>query len=101
MKVLSAITLGRRRKVSTSVEKQIKKEAIISISLCIFYFLWWYGFGYGLGDKDPSSYNYVFGLPEWFFYSCILGFIILSFGIYICVALFFKDIPLYEKKTPN
>lgn len=74
--------------------KQANKEALISLGLYIAYFLWWYFFAYGMGSKDPSQYTYVMGLPAWFFYSCILGYVVISAAVWIAVKLFFKDIPL-------
>ena len=72
--------------------KQIGKEAKITIALYAVYFIWWYGFAYGLGDTDPSEYKYILGLPEWFFYSCVLGFLMISTLVAVVVKLFFKDI---------
>ncbi len=72
--------------------KQIVKEAKITVVLYLIYFIWWYGFAYGLGDKDPMEYRFIFGLPEWFFYSCVLGFLVISTLVWIVIRLFFKDI---------
>jgi uncharacterized membrane protein YhdT len=33
------------------------------------------------------------GFPEWFFYSCIVGYIGISALLALAVKLFFKDIP--------
>ena len=57
--------------------KVAKKEALIGIALVIINFIWWFGFG----SEDPAEYKYIFGLPEWFFYSCVLGFIVMSIVI--------------------
>lgn len=72
--------------------KQIAKEAKITILLYLIYFVWWYGFAYGLGDRDPSEYKFIFGLPDWFFYSCVLGFLMISTLVAVVVKIFFKDI---------
>lgn len=74
--------------------KQANKEALISIGLYIAYFLWWYFSAYGLGSKDPSRYTYVMGLPSWFFYSCIAGYVLITAAVWVTVKFFFKDLPL-------
>ena len=79
-----------------SIKKQIQKEVIITCILYIFYFLWWCLFGFGLGNRKTEEYTYIFGLPSWFFYSCILGFMIFSTLVYFSLKYFFKDIPLDE-----
>ena len=53
------------------------KEAWIGVALAIIHFLWWYGFAYGIGSNKVEQYTYILGLPAWFFYSCVLGFIII------------------------
>lgn len=73
--------------------KQIEKEAKITVAVYFFYFLWWYFFAYYKSD-NPEKYQYILGLPSWFFYSCILGFIILNIISYLVVKFFFKDIDL-------
>ena len=79
-----------------SIKKQIQKEVIITCILYIFYFLWWCLFGFGLGSRDTEEYSYILGLPSWFFYSCILGFLVFSTSVYFTLKYFFKDIPLDE-----
>lgn len=79
-----------------SIRKQIQKEVIITCILYIFYFLWWCLFGFGLGSRDTEEYSYILGLPSWFFYSCILGFLVFSTSVYFTLKYFFKDIPLDE-----
>lgn len=76
--------------------KQIRKEVIITIGVYILFFLWWYGFAFGLGKGDPKDYNYILGLPEWFFYSCIGGFLMVMLLLMIVIKFFFKDIKLDE-----
>ncbi len=78
--------------------KQMNKEAIISLGLYIFFFIWWYGFAYGLGLKDLSEYTYILGMPAWFFYSCIVGYIVISFATWFVVKKFFVDISFDEEK---
>jgi uncharacterized membrane protein YhdT len=74
--------------------KQANKEALITIALFILNFIWWYGFAYGLGSRPVEEYSYVMGLPSWFFYSCVLGFIVFSFAAWFMVRFLFKEIPL-------
>ncbi len=76
---------------------QIKKEAIISIVMYIAFFLWWYFTGYGLGSGDPSEYTYIFGLPMWFFLSCVVGYVGFSIAVIIVVKCFFKNFDLGEE----
>ncbi|MBP2080168.1 putative membrane protein YhdT [Oceanobacillus polygoni] len=76
--------------------KIANKEALIGIGIVIINFIWWYGFAYGLGSKDPAEYTYVLGLPAWFFYSCVLGFVVMVLLIWFVVNVFFTDIPLDE-----
>lgn len=73
------------------------REALIGVGLVIFNFIWWYAFAYGLGSKDPSEYTYVFGLPAWFFYSCVLGFIVMSILVAVVVKVWFIEIPLDDE----
>ncbi|QGS69855.1 DUF997 family protein [Oceanobacillus sp. 143] len=72
------------------------REALIGIGLVIFNFIWWFGFAYGLGGQDPSEYSYTFGLPNWFFYSCVVGFIVMIILVFIAVKFFFVDVPFGE-----
>ncbi|HET7615490.1 MAG TPA: YhdT family protein [Bacillales bacterium] len=70
------------------------REAVIACVIAVANFIWWFGFAYGMGSKDPSQYHYVFGFPAWFFYSCILGFVVFTALVIVVVKLFYKDIPL-------
>ena len=74
------------------------REALIGVGLVILNFAIWYGFAYGLGSGDPTKYNYVFGFPAWFFYSCIAGTIFMILLIWITMKLFFKDIPFESEE---
>lgn len=74
------------------------REALIGVGLVIFNFIWWYGFAYGLGSKDPAEYTYIFGLPAWFFYSCVLGFIVMSILVTVIVKKWFVNIPLDDEE---
>ncbi|MFC7392138.1 YhdT family protein [Scopulibacillus cellulosilyticus] len=74
--------------------KTAHREALIGVILAIINFIWWYGFAYGLGSKPVADYHYIWGLPSWFFYSCILGFIVMTVLVIIVVKFVFKDIPI-------
>lgn len=74
------------------------REALIGVGLVIFNFIWWYGFAYGLGSRDPSEYTYIFGLPAWFFYSCVLGFIVMAILVTVVVKLFFVEVSFDEEE---
>lgn len=76
--------------------KIANREALIGIGIVIINFIWWYGFAYGLGSKNPAEYTYILGLPAWFFYSCVLGFVVIVLLIWLVIKLFFIDIPLDE-----
>lgn len=75
----------------------LNKEALITIGLYLFFFIWWYGFAYGLGSKDPSEYSYVLGFPSWFFYSCILGYVVICVLLWFVVRKFFVDVDFDEE----
>ncbi len=80
-----------------NLNKIANREALIGVGLVIFNFIWWYGFAYGLGSKDPDEYRIIFGLPDWFFYSCVVGFIVMVVLVIIVVKAFFVEIPFdYE-----
>lgn len=77
-----------------SYRKQLNKEAMLTVGLYLFYFAWWYFFAYYFGEQEVSSYRYILGLPEWFFYSCVLGLIVINIAVLVVVKFFFRDIPL-------
>ena len=79
--------------------KIANREALIGVGLVLFNYIWWYGFAYGLGSKDPAEYTYVFGLPAWFFYSCVLGFIVITVLVIVVVKFWFVDIPLDDEEN--
>ena len=76
------------------MKNQINKEALITIFLYFLYFLWCYYFAYIYPPKNVEDYKYVLGLPDWFFYSCVLGFVLVNLLVYIVVKFFFKNIDL-------
>ena len=73
---------------------QANREALITLGLFFGYFIWWYACAYGLGGGDPEKYSYVAGFPAWFFYSCIVGYPLMSLVLWLVVRLFFRDMPL-------
>ncbi|MDM5333692.1 YhdT family protein [Ureibacillus composti] len=78
--------------------KVANREALIGVALVIINFAIWYGFAYGLGSGNPSEYQFVFGFPAWFFYSCIAGTIFMIILIWISIKIFFKEIPFDEEE---
>ncbi|MCD8511823.1 MAG: YhdT family protein [Bacillus sp. (in: Bacteria)] len=78
--------------------KIANREALIGVGLVIFNFIWWYGFAYGLGSKPVEEYTYIFGLPAWFFYSCVLGFIVMVILVTVIVKGFFKEVPFDDEE---
>ena len=87
--------------MSNNRYKQANKEALITLGLYLFFFLWWLGFAFGLGSGDPQDYDYVFGLPEWFFYSCVLGYPVITIILWVVLRLFFKEVPLDTVNPPS
>ena len=79
--------------------RQADREALMTLGLYVFFFVWWTVFAFGLGSGDPEEYSYVFGLPAWFFYSCVLGYPVMTFVLWIVVRLFFVNIPLDEDSS--
>ncbi|QQZ11138.1 YhdT family protein [Heyndrickxia vini] len=75
------------------------KEAWIGVGIAIIHFLWWFGFAYGLGRGKVEDYTYILGLPAWFFYSCIIGFIVIVFLVFIAVKFFFKEVPFGNEES--
>lgn len=73
------------------------KEAIIGLVLVIINFLWWYGFAYGMGAGDPTQYQYILGMPQWFFYSCVVGTVVMIILISLCVKFLFKEVDFDEE----
>jgi uncharacterized membrane protein YhdT len=80
---------------------QADKEAVLALVAYALYFVWWYACAYGLGDGDPELYSYVLGLPSWFFYSCIVGYPLITLVLWVMVRCCFKNIPLETEETEN
>ena len=89
------------KKTVDPADKRFKiahREALIGVILVIINFIWWYGFAYGLGSGKVKDYTYIFGLPAWFFYSCIAGFVVMVVLVAITVKYLFKDVPFEENE---
>lgn len=78
--------------------KQTHKEALYSLALTVLYFLWWYIGAYVPGNTAVEEYTFIFGMPLWFFLSCIVGTILFSFLSWIMVRFLFKEIIFEEIK---
>jgi uncharacterized membrane protein YhdT len=59
-------------------------------------FLWWFSFAFGLGGGPVSEYEWVMGMPAWFFYSCIAGFLLMVILVVFVVKYMLTDIPFGE-----
>ncbi|CAM3487036.1 YhdT family protein [Aeromicrobium ponti] len=73
------------------------REAWIGIILVTINFIWWFGFAYGMGSKSVESYSYVWGLPAWFFYSCVAGFVVMVILVVFAVKFLFKEVPFEDE----
>lgn len=76
------------------MKSRINKEALITLIIYVIYFLWWSYFAFIYPPKDPNQYTYILGMPSWFFYSCVLGFILFNILVFICTKYIFKEIDL-------
>lgn len=77
--------------------KIANKEALIGVGLVLINFIWWYGFAYGMGSNPVEQYGYVFGLPAWFFYSCVVGLFLMIVLVVAAVKLLFKEVPFEDE----
>lgn len=81
-------------------KKQINKEVVVTLVMYFFYFCWWYYFAYMFKDsEDVANFKYILGLPEWFFYSCVVGLVIVNILVFVLVKIFFKEVSLEEDET--
>ena len=74
--------------------RQANREALITLAMYVLFFAWWYFTAYGLGSGDPENYSYVLGLPAWFFYSCVVGYMGISVVVWVVVRKFFSEEPI-------
>ncbi|QQK81645.1 YhdT family protein [Salicibibacter cibi] len=77
--------------------KVANREALIGVGLACFNFIWWYAFAYGLGSQPVANYDFILGMPAWFFYSCLIGSVIMIILVAVMVKLFFKEVPLDDE----
>lgn len=77
--------------------KIAQREAYIGVILVVINFVWWFGFAYGIGSEPVESYTYIFGLPAWFFFSCVGGFILMVTLVILAVKLLFKEVPFDDE----
>lgn len=69
------------------------REAITGCVLALINILWWYGFAYGFGSKNPEEYAFILGFPAWFFWSCIIGVIVMIALVFLVVKFVLQDVP--------
>lgn len=74
------------------------REALIGIGLVVINFLLWYGTAYGFGSKPVAEYTYIWGLPAWFFYSCIVVTLVMLVLVIVSVKFLYKEVPLGEEE---
>lgn len=74
------------------------QEALIGVGLAITHFIWWFGFAYGLGSRPVEEYSYILGFPDWFFYSCIVGFILICVTVIVLAKFVLKDVSFEEEE---
>ncbi|WP_010531928.1 YhdT family protein [Lentibacillus jeotgali] len=77
--------------------KVANREAVVGCVLAAINILWWFGFAYGLGSKPPEEYTYVLGFPAWFFWSCIVGYLVMVALVFIVVKFVLKEVPLDDE----
>jgi len=98
------IFLGGRVQMEQKTDRrfiQANKEAVIAVALSLAYFIWWYATAYGFGDKPVSEYTYVLGFPAWFFYSCVVGFLLFAVLAALMVRFLFKEVSLEKADGPK
>lgn len=76
-------------------------EARAGIGLAVLNFVLWFAFAYGLGSRPVSEYHYILGFPDWFFYSCIVTFIIVTVAVIFVVVKYFREVPLDDTEKGN
>lgn len=86
----------KKEPTNNKISKQINKEVLVTIVLYLIYFAWWYYFAYEYSSDNVEEYKYILGLPEWFFYSCVVGLVLINILVYIAIKLFFKDVNFEE-----
>lgn len=66
------------------------KDYLYASFLTLLHFLLWYYFAYvKYADVKPENYNYILGMPEWFFYSAFAtSVVVIILLIYVCKIIF-------------
>ncbi len=80
--------------MTDSEYRQTNKEAAITLGLYAFFFIWWTAFAFILGSGSPDDYSYVFGMPAWFFWSCVAGYPVITVLLWFVVKKYFKNISI-------
>ncbi|RNA66865.1 YhdT family protein [Alteribacter keqinensis] len=78
--------------------KIANREALIGVALVVINFVWWFGFAYGLGSAPVEEYTFIFGMPAWFVFSCIGGFLLMVALVIFVLKVFFKDVSFDEEE---
>ncbi len=81
--------------------KQANKEALITLGLYLFFFLWWTIFAFGFGSDNPETYTFILGLPAWFFYSCLVGYPVITLLLWFVLRHYFIEMPLDSTPTEH
>ncbi|MEF2231676.1 MAG: YhdT family protein [Pseudodesulfovibrio sp.] len=81
--------------------RQANREALLALGAYALYFAWWYVCAYGLGSGDPEEYAYVLGMPQWFFYSCVVGCPLITVLLWGIVRFGFRHMPLDADPIPD
>lgn len=77
---------------------QSNREALLTLALYVFFAVWWCAFAFAPGADDPETYSYVLGLPAWFFYSCVLGYVLITVMLWLVLRLGFRDMSLDDEE---
>lgn len=77
--------------------RQADKEAGVTLILYAAFFLWWTVGAFGLGRYAQVP---VFGMPAWFFVSCVLGYPMICVALWLVVRRVFVDMPLDSVESP-
>ena len=85
------------KKSFREINKQLNKEALLTLGLFCLFFLWWFATAYGLSEATLT----IFGLPAWFFFSCIVGWLLCIAGVVLLVKKGFRDVDLTQFETPE
>lgn len=68
------------------------KEYTVACFIAIIHFAMWYYFAYvKYANVEVKNYNYILGLPEWFFYSAVVSSIVVIILVIIFTNILFND----------